>query len=365
MDRNHQISTEEKTDTINEEEKMKRKLFCLLLVLVLMLTFVVSCGQKDDKTKGKKVAMITDIGGINDESFNQSAWNGMLRLEKEGVEISFLESAKEADYKTNLDRKTEEKPDLIWGIGFMMADAVADASKAHKDQLYAIIDVGYPDGELPNAVGAMFHSEESSFLVGYIAGHMTKTDHVGFILGMEGDVMFRFQYGYLAGVAYAAKELGKEIKVDCVTINTFGDTAVGKATATKMYSDGADIVYHAAGQAGSGAITAAKELGKWVIGVDLDQSPLAPDNVLTSALKNVDQAVYGLSKKVFDGEQVGGKTFFFGLKDGGVGIPETSSKHVPKEILDKTKEVEKKIIDGTITCPITEEEFKAWKEKLG
>ncbi|NMB28458.1 MAG: BMP family ABC transporter substrate-binding protein [Clostridiaceae bacterium] len=350
---------------------MKRKLFCLLLVMALVLTFVVGCGPKDDdpgvdagKYKGKKVAMITDIGGINDESFNQSAWNGMERLEKEGVEISFLESEKEADYKTNLDRKSEEGADVIWGIGFMMAQAIADASKAHPDRLFAIVDQGYAEGELPNAVGAMFHSEESSFLVGYIAGHMTKTDHVGFILGMEGDVMFRFQYGYLAGVEYAARELGKEIRVDAVTIDTFGDTAKGKATATKMYSDGADIVYHAAGQAGSGAITAAKELDKWAIGVDLDQNALAPDHVLTSALKNVDQAVYELSKKVLDGEDVGGKTFYFGLKEGGVGIAPSSDKHVPKELLDKTKEIEKKIIAGEIKCPISAEEFEAWKANL-
>ncbi len=353
---------------------MKRKLFCLLLVLAMVLTLAVGCGQKEkepgasvdpDKYKGKKAAMITDTGGINDESFNQSAWNGMELLEKEGVEVSFLESTKEADYKTNLDRKADEKVDIIWGVGFMMSDAIKEASLAHKDQLFAIVDSFYPDGELSNAVGAMFHSEESSFLVGYIAGHMTKTDHVGFILGMEGDVMFRFQYGYLAGVAYAAKELGKEIRVDTVTIDTFTETAKGKATATKMYSDGADIVYHAAGQAGSGAITAAKEMDKWVIGVDLDQSGLAPDNVLTSALKNVDKAVYELSRKVFEGEQAGGKTFYFGLKDGGVGIPETTSKHVPQDILDKTKEIEKKIIAGEIKCPISQEEFDAWKADLG
>ncbi len=351
---------------------MKKKLFCLLLVTALVLTFVVGCGPKDDdggadssKYKGKKVAMITDVGGINDESFNQSAWNGMENLEKEGVEISFLESEKEADYKTNLDRKAEEGPDLIWGIGFMMAQAIEDAALAHPDRLFAIVDQGYPDGKLPNAVGAMFHSEESSFLVGYIAGYMTETDHVGFILGMEGEVMFRFQYGYLAGVAYAAKELGKEIKVDAVTIDTFGDTAKGKATATKMYSDGADIVYHAAGQAGSGAITAAKELGKWAIGVDLDQNDLAPDNVLTSALKNVDKAVYELSKKVLDGEDVGGKTYYFGLKEGGVGLAPTTEKHVPQEILDKVKVIEEKIIAGEITCPISAEEFEAWKADLG
>ncbi|MDD4187117.1 MAG: BMP family ABC transporter substrate-binding protein [Eubacteriales bacterium] len=344
---------------------MKKRWINLFLVLVLILTLGVGCGPKEDPAKGKSVALITDIGGINDESFNQSAWNGMEQLKEEGINISFVESHKEADYAVNLANKTEEGNDLIWGIGFLMEEAMVAASKEHKDQMFAVVDVGFNEGDHPNLIGAMFHSEESSFLVGYIAGQMTKTDHVGFILGMEGDVMFRFQYGYLAGVAYAAKELGKEIRVDYVTIDTFGDTAKGKATATKMYSDGADIVYHAAGQAGSGAITAAKEMGKWAIGVDLDQNELAPDNVLTSALKNVDQAVYQLSKKVIDGEDVGGKTFFFGLKEGGVGIAPSSSKHVPQDILDKTKEIEKEIIDGKIDVPITDAEFEAFKANLG
>ena len=344
---------------------MKKRWISLFLVLVLILTLGVGCGPKEGPAEGKSVALITDIGGINDESFNQSAWNGMEQLKEEGINISFVESHKEADYAINRANKTEEGNDLIWGIGFLMEEAMIAASKEHKDQMFAVVDVGFDEGAYPNLVGAMFHSEESSFLVGYIAGLMTETDHVGFILGMEGDVMFRFQYGYLAGVAYAAKELGKEIRVDAVTIDTFGDTAKGKATATKMYSDGADIVYHAAGQAGSGAITAAKEMGKWAIGVDLDQNELAPDNVLTSALKNVDQAVYQLSKKVIDGEDVGGKTFFFGLKEGGVGIAPSSSKHVPQDILDKTAEIEKEIIDGKIDVPITDAEFEAFKANLG
>lgn len=344
---------------------MKKRLFSLILVLALLLTFIVACAPKEETPDGKSVALITDLGGVNDESFNQSAWNGMKQLEEDGFKISFVESEKEADYAVNLTNKTEEGNDLIWGIGFLMEEAMVNAAKEHKEQMFAVVDVGFEEGAYSNLVGAMFHSEESSFLVGYIAGHMTETDHVGFILGMEGDVMFRFQYGYLAGVAYAAKELGKDIRVDAVTIDTFGDTAKGKATATKMYSDGADIVYHAAGQAGSGAITAAKEMGKWAIGVDLDQNELAPDNVLTSALKNVDQAVYQISKRVLAGEDVGGKTFFLGLKEGGVGIAPSSDKHVPKDILDKTDAIEKLIIAGDISVPITQAEFDAFKADLG
>lgn len=310
-----------------------------------------------------KVAMVTDLGGVNDESFNQSAWNGMQDLEKEGYEVSFIESRKDADYAPNLSVKVDEGNDLVWGIGFLMKGAMQEAALDNPDQNFGLIDDTFPDGELPNVTGVMFRSEESSFLVGYIASYMTKTNHVGFVLGMGGPVMYRFQYGYMAGVYYGAKEQGKEIKVDAVTIESFSDTAKGKATANKMFSDGADIVFHAAGDSGKGVIEAAKDNNKWAIGVDLDQNKLAPDNVLTSSLKNVNVAVRDISKKILAGEKLGGTTVYYGLKEGGVGIAPSSSKNVTREVLDKTKAVEAKIVAGEITIPITEEEYKTYITK--
>ncbi|MDO5734030.1 MAG: BMP family ABC transporter substrate-binding protein [Eubacteriales bacterium] len=309
----------------------------------------------------KNVTMITDEGGINDESFNQSAWNGMERLKNElNVNISFIESHKDADYTPNLEMSVDQGNDLIWGIGFLMKDAVDNAARDYPEQLFGLIDDNWEDGELPNTVGVQFKAEQSSFLVGYIAGLMTESNKVGMVIGMEFPTMFRFRYGYEAGVNYAAKELGKEIEFLYTNIESFSDTAKAKASAQQMYHDGADIVFQCAGLAGNGVIEAAKELDKWAIGVDLDQNKLAPDNVLTSALKNIDIAIFSLSKRIFDGEDLGGTTVFFGLEEGGVGIAPSSDKHVPAEILEKVSALEKKIAEGEIEVPFTEDMFKAF-----
>ena len=312
----------------------------------------------------KKVIMITDEGGINDESFNQSAWNGMERLKNElKMQVSFLESHKDADYAPNLELSVDQGHDLIWGIGFLMKDSVTEVAKDYPEQMFGLIDDNWEDGELPNAVGVQFAAEQSSFLVGYIAGMTTKTDKVGMVIGMEFPTMFRFRYGYEAGIRQAAKELGKEIEFLYTNIESFSDTAKAKAAAQQMYHDGADIVFQCAGLAGSGVIEAAKELDKWAIGVDLDQNALAPDNVLTSALKNIDVAIFAITKRIFDGEDLGGKTVLFGIEDGGVGIAPSSDKHVAPEVLEKVKLVEEKIKSGEIVVPYTEEMFKEWQAK--
>ncbi len=305
-----------------------------------------------------KVAMITDVGGINDESFNQSSWNGLEALQQRGATVTFIESQKEADYAPNLDTKITEGNNLIWGVGFMMKGAVEEASLDYPEQKFALIDDFWPDGQLPNVTGVTFAAEQSSFLVGYIASYMTETDRVGLVLGMESPTMNGFTNGYFAGVDYGAKEQGKEITKDYVVIESFQDSALGKATANKMFSDGCDIVFHAAGGSGIGVIEAAKEMSKWAIGVDLDQNYLAPDNVLTSALKNVNVATESVSAAILRGEDLGGKTVHFGLVEGGVGIAPTSDKHVPAEILEKTAAVEAKIVAGEIVVPKTAEEYQ-------
>lgn len=359
---------------------MKKKL-SWLLILSMLITALAACGGGDkekpaddnaavDDSGGAggadfKAIMITDVGGINDESFNQSAWNGMQRLQADtGMEVSYIESHKDSDYKVNLERASDEEPGMVWGIGFLMKKAVMEAAKLYPEINYALVDDFYEPGEAPNVTGVMFNSEQSSFQVGYIAGHMTETNHVGLVIGMESPTMNRFRFGYFAGVQYAANELGKEIKIDYVNIETFGDAAKGKATAQKMYSDGADIVFHAAGGAGNGVIEAAKDLNKWVIGVDLDQSKLAPDNVITSALKNVDAAVYDLTKRALEGEKITDQTFYYGLKEGGVGIPESSSKLVPADVLEKTNAVTDKIKADEVVVPATQEDYDAFLSGL-
>lgn len=266
---------------------MKKKLLALLLITVLAFS-IVGCGNKDEtpdepeesaeveeqgeeETGGVlKIAMVTDEGGVHDQSFNQSAWEGLEQAEKElGVEVSYQESQQDADFAPNFETLLDAENDLIWGIGFKLSDALMEAATANPDTKYAIIDFAYEDTP-DNVVGVVFKAEQPSFLVGYIAGKMTETNKVGFIGGIAGDVIWGFDYGFQAGVQYAAKELGKEIEVLNQYAESFSDATKGKAIATNMYQQGADIVFHAAGDVGTGVIEAAKEQDKWVIGVDRD-----------------------------------------------------------------------------------------------
>lgn len=309
------------------------------------------------------VAMVTDLGGVNDESFNQSSWEGLLEFEKDtGAKVKYLESKQEADYGPNFDRLADEGHNIIWGVGFMLGDAVKNAAQQNPDMNYAIIDYSYAPEDGANLTGVLFKAEEPSFLVGYIAGKTTKVDKVGFIGGVNIEVIHQFEFGYRAGVAYAAKELGKDIQVEIQYAESFTDDAKGLAIARQMYTNGCDIIFHAAGKTGMGLFEAAKEYNKLCIGVDQDQSSLAPDNTLTSALKLVGKAMYLVSKDVMDGKTVGGQTIVYGLKEGGVGVPE--SKLVDPAVAEQTKAVEKEIIDGKIVVPANEADFNTFVASL-
>ena len=360
-----------------------KKTFCIALSLLMALSLLAGCGGAASSTPPSadnqssapssstestgtdfSVAMVTDVGGINDESFNQSAWSGMEQLNSElGVNTSFIESSIDADYMPNLEKAADGGNDLIWGIGFMMKDSIREAATTNPDQLYALVDDSFEDGELTNVIGVMFMAEQSSFLAGYAAALKTETDRVGLVLGMESPTMARFTNGYRAGVAYGAAELGKEIQIDYAVAEAFDDPAKGKALAQKMYTDGCDIVYAVAGGTGTGCIEAAKEMDKWIIGVDLDQNHLAPDNLICSGLKNVGAAVYEVTKRVLEGEDLGGTTLYMGLAEGGAGLSTTGGL-LGAEIEGKVAEVEADIASGAIDVPFDEDGLDAFLAAL-
>jgi basic membrane protein A len=332
---------------------MTKKVLSLILVTVLVLTLAMGCtgGQNEEQLK---VAMVTDVGGVNDASFNQSAWEGLQRAEKElGIKASYAQSNQEGDYTPNLEKLLDAGNDLIWGIGFKMGDAILEAAKNNPEQKYAIVDFTYGDQTPDNVVCVLFKAEQPSFLVGYIAAKMTETGKVGFVGGVKGDVIDGFDYGFHAGVKYA----NKDVEVLRQYADSFTDSAKGKTIAKNMFRDGADIVFHAAGGVGDGVIEAAKEEGKYAIGVDRDQNDLAPDNVITSAMKRVGNGMFNVIKELKEGNFPGGQTIVYGLADGAVGIAPTSDKHVPQEILDEVKELEQKIINGEIEVPYNEETY--------
>ena len=296
----------------------KRKIGMALSLVLAAGTLLGACGKSDDTSKEKTtkggdkekaftVAMVTDVGGVDDKSFNQSAWEGLKAFGKEnGLTkgkggYDYLQSKSDADYSTNLNKLSREKFDLVYGIGFLMQAAVEEIAKQQKDTNFAIVDA---EVKQPNVASILFKEQEAAFLAGVAAALQTKSNHIGFIGGMEIPVIERFEAGFLAGVK-AAKP---EVKVDVQYSGAFDKAELGQSIASKMYSSGADVIFHAAGGTGNGLFKEAsdrkaKDPSKeiWAIGVDRDQNDMGPDVVLTSALKRVDVAVQDLSKKAKDG----------------------------------------------------------------
>lgn len=340
-----------------------------MIMILISILFLNACGKgktyenkseaQDLWGKDYKIAMITDTGGINDQSFNQGAWEGLQKLSKDtGAVTNYIQSKQASDFVMNFEMLVDSGNQLCWGIGYACADAVLESANKNPTTNFAIIDNAY-ENTPTNVTGVMFDGQEPSFLVGYIAASVSKTNLVGFVGGIDSAIIDQFLYGYLAGVDYANKTQEKNVEVSVQYAESFSDAAKGKSIAEKMYLKGCDVVFHAAGGTGTGVIEAAKENGKFVIGADRDQAYLAPENVLTSALKNVNVVVEEISIKYMKGETIGGKTFTFGLADNAVGIPEEHSLY-SDEVYESAMAIKKEIIEGRIKVPSNKQEYEEY-----
>lgn len=327
-----------------------KKYIALILALVMAISLVACGGSKEpEKEETKiKIGMVTDVGGVNDKSFNQTAWEGLQALAKEDstFDVKYLESKTDADYQTNINTFIDEGTDLIICVGYMLAEATGDAAKANPDQKFAIIDDS-TNADLPNVACLMFAQEQASYLVGLVAGSVTESKTVGYVQGMVSDSMNLFGIGYITGVL----EVCPDAKVLQYNANSFGDIAGGSAAAKDMITNGADVIYHAAGGTGIGVIDTCNTEGIWAIGVDTDQAPLAPDHVITSAMKRVDTASQDISKAVKDGSFKGG-VHLYDLANGGVDLAPTRT-HIPADVLTKVEDAKKAVIAGTVKVPTT------------
>ena len=367
---------------------MKKRLLSMALSAVMVLSLAACGGQAKDSTSTKsaskttsttstasttsaagsassaksgstttaksdlKVGLITDVGGIHEHSYNETSWKGLEKAKTDfGVEINYLESKTDADYSSNIESFVDEDYDLIVCVGFKLAEATKKAAESHPDKKFAIIDDA-SNASLPNVTCLTFKQEPASYLVGYVAGLVTKKNNVGFVLGMASEMMNKFGYGYLAGV-YAANPKATVQQIDA---NNFADPAIGKTSATTMITNGADVIFHAAGGTGVGVIQACQENKISAIGVDTDQSSLAPDTVITSAMKRVDNAVYDSVKQLVEGTLKGGEVVY-DLSKGGVDIAPTT-KLLSEDVLKKVEEVKAKILSGEIVVPGTKAEFE-------
>ncbi|MBM7590556.1 BMP family lipoprotein [Brevibacillus fulvus] len=353
---------------------MKKKLLSVLSVATLSLSVLVAgCGgnaqqgaqqgqnqgqeQAGGDQAGQKtvrIGMVTDVGGVNDNSFNQSAWEGLQKFQQDNglpqESVNYLQSTSDADYVPNLTQFVKDGWDLTWGIGFMMADAVKQVAEANPDAKIAIID---QEVQAPNVESVLFKENEGAFLGGVVAGSMTKSNKIGFVGGVESPVIKRFEAGFIAGV----KAVNPNAKVISVYTGAFDKPDLGKQAASGLYGQGADIVFPAAGSTGDGVFNEAKDRKSkgenvWVIGVDKDQSlTFGKEITLTSVMKRVDQAVERVSKDVMDGNFKGGQVVTLGLAEDGVGLPETSKDTVPADVLAKVEEFKQKIVNKEISVP--------------
>lgn len=357
---------------------MKKRKFGLVLSSVLAASAILgACGTKDEEKPAKdngnassgesnkeeafSVAMVTDVGGVDDKSFNQSAWEGVQAYGKEHNlkrgegGFDYLQSKTDADYETNLNNLLRRNFDLVYGIGYMMADAVDAVASENPEKHFALIDA---EVKADNVVNVLFKEQEGAFLAGVAAAKMSKTGKVGFVGGVDIPVINRFEAGFVEG----AKAVNPKIEIKSKYTGAFDKADLGKITANSMYSSGVDVIFHAAGATGNGVFSEAKERKKkdpaanvWVIGVDADQYEEGKvddkTNVtLTSMLKGVNTAVVDISNKAKNGEFPGGKTLTYGLAEDGVKLADSRGA-IPADVQTVIDEYKEKIAKGEIKVP--------------
>lgn len=334
-----------------------KKLFAIGLTAIMMSSLLVGCSSKTESNDNAyKIGMISDIGGVNDESFNQSTWEGLQQAQekygKDKVQVKYVESTQEADYTPNIETFVEEDLDLIIGVGYKIADAIEEAANNYPDKEFAIIDYAY-ENQPKNVTSLIYEDNTAAYLAGIVAAKKTETNKVAFIGGMKSATLDKFEYGFRAGV----KATNPDCEVTVRYTNSFTDSALAKSIANQMHKDGVDVIYTAAGAAGTGAIEAAKENNKMAIGVDVDQSPLAPDNIITSTMKNINVSIVNLVGEILDDNYQGGQVIVNTLASGGVGLSDTTKDHVSKDILDYVDEQAGKIKSGEIIVPENEQQY--------
>ena len=333
---------------------------------VLLLALSAACGNGDAGGAKKKdavsVGVVLSTGGRGDKGFNDGALAGLARAARElGADTAVAKNTDDASRPDSLARFAEERKDLVVGISFMMAQPGYDQAVKHPDVNFAVLDytpVTDKEGRaLPvpqNLAGVVYRAEEGAFLAGAIAGLKTTTHKVGFIGGMAAPVIRQFEAGYAAGVNEVCPDCVVSVDYAGTTPAAFSDPVKGKALAQAQYASGVDVIFHASGATGTGVLEAARQAppGRWVIGVDVDQSAEAPGRVLTSVTKNLDVSVFGLVRDVKQGTFHGGLVSQ-GLAEGAVGYVYNDSNRglLPPAVYNRVETLRQAIVGGLIMVP--------------
>src|SRR5215207_4269745 len=301
----------------------------VLLALHVALLFVHPRGATGSAqaatASGPRVGIVFDVGGRGDKSFNDGAYLGAERAEKDlGVQVQFIEPGEGSDREAGLRLLAAEGLDLVVGVGFIFTDDLTELAREYPTVSFAGVDYALTTDAAGNVVpppaniaALKFREEEGSYLVGALAALVGGSKRVGFVGGMDIPLIHKFEAGYRAGVKHVCPDCTVVAQYAGVTPEAFRNPGRGKEIALAQYQSGVNVIFHASGSTGLGVFEAARSTNRYAIGVDADQWDEAPGHVMTSMVKGVDNAVYDAISRVKSGTFRGG-VYSFGLKEGGV-----------------------------------------------
>jgi len=345
-----------------------KKMYTLFAVLLVAAMLLPACAPAEADCSSEDVfcvGLVTDVGKINDKSFNQSAWEGVQLAEKDGATVQYIETADAKDYDKNIATFADANYDVIVTVGFGMGEATVKAAGLYPDIKFVGVDQfqaweydGDDSTNVANVSGLNFPEDNAGFLVGALAAMMSESGKIGAVCGTDVvPPVWRFGEGYKAGAAYADGMMGSTTEVfvvyhsDVGFDKTFTDPEWGAQTAQSMMDQGADAIFGCGGITGNGAITAAAQAGAYAIGVDADQYftlPEAAPRMLSSAMKLITPGVFDLIKLAKDGNFPSGN--FFGTA--GYAPYHDLESEVPADVKAEMEKIAAGLIDGSITTNV-------------
>lgn len=342
------------------------KIVYWLLPLMLLSLTLAPTAPAAAQEPIESVCLVTDIGRVNDGTFNQFAYEGLLEVAEDyGLETTFIETQAQTDYAANIDTCIQEEFDVIVTVGFLIQDATLAAAEANPDIFFVGIDHFLVDGP-ENYVGIQFREDQSAFLVGALAALVTESNVIGGVFGIDVPPVVRFRHGYEQGIAVMGQLLGKDIEILGVYIDSFTAPDRGGAAAEQFIGEGADVLFGGGGPTGSGAITQAAQLDVWVIGVDQDEyfttfgageTPGA-DKIISSGIKRVDVGVYDMVAVLAEGDMdgfPGGGNYVLDVSNGGMTFSGPNEADIPAEYYEIVQSFEDAMADGLIETGVNPE----------
>jgi basic membrane protein A len=340
--------------------RLGRYIAALALVNLLLLLSGWRAARRSGRGRAPlRVGLVFDVGGRGDKSFNDAAYLGLERAaQRLGVEVEYIEPGDGADRESGLRLLAARGFDLVIGVGFIFSDDLYAIAGEYPATRFACVDYAKFDARgfvapPPNMVALKFREEEGAFLVGALAALVSRSRVIGFVGGMDIPLINRFDVGYDAGAKAVCPACRVLSGYAGVTGTAFKNPEKGKELALAEYGRGADVVFHAAGTTGLGVFEAARETGRFAIGVDADQWAEAPGRILTSMTKHVDVAVYDTVADLVDGGRFTGGVRVFGLKEGGVDYVYDGHNRpfIPDEVRARVEALRQEIIRGEIVVP--------------